>query len=204
MKFEFNLKSLIVFVFLMLASFVYFQQSAYALEHRKVAGKYEFVVGFLTDPAFAGQMNAAVFLIKNPSARNNRPIFGLEQSLKGTIIFADKTLPVELKPLSGEPGAYAGYFLPTRTGKYIFRVEGTIEGSIVNEQFESSDVLSSNAIQFPEKLDGLPSGEIHAINKKPNQIMLIAFAGILLSIVALVIAFLCFLSQGKKVNLPKP
>lgn len=188
-------------IFISLLTFlILFQQPAQAHETRKVAGKYEMTVGFLNEPAFTGEMNAAVFLVTSPSSKNSRPVFKLEQSLKASIIFNDKMLPVELTPLRGEPGAYAGYFLPTRSGKYIFQIEGDIEGNKISERFETKEVTASGALQFPDKIGEQSTGEFQPASKKPGQFLLIAFAGIILSVVALILAFFSFVAKNNKPN----
>lgn len=179
---------------------VFFLGSADAHETRKVAGKYEMIVGFLTEPAFTGQMNAAVFLVTNPSARNSRPVFGLEQTLKASVVLNDKMMALELIPLNGEPGAYAGYFLPTRSGKYTFQIEGTIEGKVIKESFESKEVIASGALQFPDKIGEQSIGEFQPAAKKPGQFLLIAFAGIILSVLALILAGFSFMAKSNKPN----
>jgi hypothetical protein len=132
--------------------------AALAHERREVGGTYQFVVGFLTEPAFANQMNGLDLRVTIPS-ENNKPVEGLEQTLKATVIVGGgaSTMPVELKTRFGQPGAYAGHFMPTRAGSYIFHITGTIDGAPIDERFESgpgrfNNVESLQALQFPEKL----------------------------------------------------
>ncbi|MBI2322865.1 MAG: hypothetical protein HYU88_12445 [Chloroflexi bacterium] len=56
-----------------------------AHERRPVAGKYQLVVGFLNEPAFAGQMNGIDLRVTVP-AEGDKPIEGLEKTLKATVI----------------------------------------------------------------------------------------------------------------------
>jgi hypothetical protein len=62
-----------------------------------------------------------------------------------------------LRSRFGAPGAYAGDFIPTKAGAYIFRFTGQIEGLTIDEKFESgpgrfSDVTDTAEMMFPEKL----------------------------------------------------
>lgn len=131
---------------------------ASAHERRLVAGKYQLVVGFLNEPAFAGQMNGIDLRVTIP-AEGDRPVEGLEKTLRATVIVGGgaRTLPVELRPRFRQPGAYAGYFIPTREGSYIFHFTGTIDGAQVDERFESGpgrfdDVKEVQTLQFPDRV----------------------------------------------------
>ncbi|MBI4505665.1 MAG: hypothetical protein HY691_09030 [Chloroflexi bacterium] len=129
-----------------------------AHERRPIAGKYQLVVGFLNEPAFAGQMNGIDLRVTVP-AEGDKPIEGLEKTLKATVIVGGgaRTMEVRLEPRFRQPGAYAGYFMPTREGSYIFQFTGTIDGTAINETFESgpgrfNDVQALQPLQFPERL----------------------------------------------------
>lgn len=126
-------------------------QLSYAHEKR-IVGKYEFVVGFVNEPAFSSQMNGVDLRITTKS----KPVEELDKTLKVTILTPDEkqSLEVALEPKYKEPGKYAGYFLPTRPGKYIFIVEGEIEGTAIKERFESGDkfhdVKDVEPLRFPK------------------------------------------------------
>lgn len=134
-----------------------------AHERRDLAGgKYLAVVGFLTEPAFADQMNGLDLTITSKTEKTadgkDKPIEGLEKTLKAQVIVGGgaKTLDLELRTRFGMPGKYAAYFQPTKEGQYIFRVYGEIEGQKIDERFESgpgrfNDVQSLAAVQFPER-----------------------------------------------------
>lgn len=137
-----------------LAAAVYFLNpiDAFAHEKRNVAGKYDFVVGFLNEPAFSGAMNGIDLRI----SEGNKPVEGLEQALRAKVYFGDSqtSFPLALKKRYKQPGNYAGYFYPTKPGKYTFVIEGVIEGDAIREVFASGpgtfgDVQDSENLKFP-------------------------------------------------------
>ncbi|MBM2812655.1 MAG: hypothetical protein HW416_3414 [Chloroflexi bacterium] len=129
-----------------------------ALAHeRRDVGKYSFAVGFNGEPAYQGQPNAALITVTVPS-EDARPVEGLADALKATIAFGGgPPKEFKLRAVFGRPGAYVADFIPTRAGAYIFNFSGAIEGTPVNERFESgpgrfNNVESVEAIQFPEAI----------------------------------------------------
>ena len=131
-----------------------FAQVALAHERRTV-GKYEFVVGFLGEPAYANQPNSIDLRISNTETK--KPVEGLEKTLKAEVMFGGKTMPLTLTARFGTPGAYNGNLIPTKAGAYIFHITGDIEGQKVDEKFESgpgrfSNVEDTAPLQFPEKV----------------------------------------------------
>jgi hypothetical protein len=128
---------------------------ASAHERRTVAGDYTFVVGFLVEPAFEGEVNGIDLRITKGA--DNAPVEGAENTLKAEVTYGGSTMPVELSPRFRQPGAYNGDFVPTRSGAYQFRFSGTLDGRPVDERFESgpgrfSDIQAIAPLQFPEKV----------------------------------------------------
>jgi hypothetical protein len=115
-----------------------------AHEQREVAdGQYHFVVGFLNEPAYQGELNAiSVRITANdpeatPAAEGEQveraPVEGLEGSLTFEIIFEDQT---------AQPGVYS------------FRISGEIDGVAIEETFTAgpetfSEVAPRVDIEFP-------------------------------------------------------
>ncbi|MCC6759541.1 MAG: hypothetical protein IT395_07955 [Candidatus Omnitrophica bacterium] len=139
--------SLVLFCFLT-AGFV---PAASAHERRVVAGQFEFIVGFINEPAFSGQMNGVDLRV----TQKNKPVENLEGQLKVIVLRSDvdKTLELAFSKKYNDPGHYAAHFLPAKPGKYIFRITGTINGAAIDEQFESGekfhDVNDVVPLQFP-------------------------------------------------------
>ncbi|GAC1459065.1 MAG: hypothetical protein NVSMB8_08300 [Candidatus Limnocylindrales bacterium] len=131
---------------------------AQAHEDRTV-GPYHLDVGFLSEPAYAGQPNG--LFLEVTDTRNEKPVEGLEKTLKAEVRFGGLApLPLTVAPVFGQPGAYTGPFIPTKPGTYLFHLTGTIGTQKIDETFESGpnrfdDVSGAGALQYPDKV---PSG----------------------------------------------
>lgn len=118
-------------------------QVAEAHGRRDLAGgKYQLVFGFLTEPAFAGQMNGIDLTVcegacKTQDGKVLNPVKEVEKTLKAEAIYGSQKINVELKARYNMDGKYAGYFLPAAAGEYTFRFFGTIGGEKVDEQVVS-------------------------------------------------------------------
>lgn len=127
---------------------------------RREVGKYQFVVGFISEPAFEGQKNGVDLRVTN--AQTQQPVEGLQDTIQVELTHVPSGVSkvMKLRTVFREPGHYANDFIPTAPGQYAFRFSGAIEGEAVNERFESgpgrfNDVQSSAESQFPEKLPEL-------------------------------------------------
>lgn len=168
-------------------------EAALAHEGRPVAGDHRFVVGFLNEPAYAREMNALSLVV----TEEGKPVEGLEKTLKATVISGGgaATMPLELKARPGQPGSYAGYFIPTKEGSYIFQISGTIDGEPIDERFESgpgrfADVQGAQALQFPEKLpDGLVvANQLRLAQETAEASRILALVSSLIALASLAIA----------------
>ena len=139
-----------------------------AHEVREVGeGKYRVVVGFLDEPAFAGELNGLDLRVTlneegtpAPDGSVTRtPVEGLAASLQAEVIFGDQRMALPLEPAFGDPGAYAFHFFPMVAGDYTFHIFGTIEGVPIDEFFTSSpegfnSVQPVEPLQFPKPTAG--------------------------------------------------
>ncbi len=128
-----------------------------AHEHREV-GDYTFVVGFSEEPALVDEPNG-LSLTVHQGGEDGTPVEGLADTLQAEIIYGDETMPLELRPQFGQPGAYTADVIPTETGTYSFRIFGSIEGTEIDETFTGgpetfSEVEPKDAISFPSKATG--------------------------------------------------
>ena len=130
--------------------------SPVALAHEgRSQGDLELVVGFGTEPAYAGQPNSVQLVL----VHDGDPVVGLGNTLDVEVSFGDQTQQFTLEPnfavgAFGEPGDYRAWFIPTRSGQYTFHFTGTIDGEDVDETFTSGprtfgDVEDPKQIQFP-------------------------------------------------------
>lgn len=115
------------------------------------------IVGFGTEPAYAGQPNSVQLILDH----DGEPVVDLGTTLDVEVAFGDQTMALELEPFFevgefGTPGDYRAWFIPTRSGQYEFHFSGTIDGEEVDETFTSGpdtfgDVTSPSDIMFPEQ-----------------------------------------------------
>ncbi len=138
--------------------------------HEQREGEVEWVVGFLHEPAYEGQINGAYLkLTKQESGEQEDghshpeavPVEGVHQTLQVEVthIPTGASIVLNLRPVFDTPGEYVADLVPTAPGGYQFRFFGTIEGEQVDEPFVSEgfgggfdDVRSSVDLQFPVKL----------------------------------------------------
>ena len=107
----------------------------------KQVGRYSFVIGFGTEPAYAGQPNSLQVLI----SRDGKPATDLAGQLDGLMAHAyygskaDLKLENAMMPLEpyfgddwGTPGDYRSFFVPTQPGTYTFALEGKLGAQKIN------------------------------------------------------------------------
>lgn len=129
---------------------------ALAHEGRKL-GDLEIVVGWGTEPAYAGEVNSVQLLL----VHDGEPVVDLGDTLDVEVAFGDETEPFTLEPFFeegefGTPGDYRAFLIPTEPGQYSFHFSGTIDGEEVDETFTPGpggfeEVESPRSIQFPEQ-----------------------------------------------------
>ncbi|MEX2047826.1 MAG: hypothetical protein WEE03_11735 [Chloroflexota bacterium] len=169
-----------------------------AAHERRTVGPYQFVVGWLNEPAYVGLMNSLDLRVTDTRVTPAKAVEGL-----------DKTLTVELQtgglaPLRltvtarfGTPGAYNGYAMPTATGTYTFHIKGKVEDLDVDEKFESGpgrfgDIEPTTALQYPNEVPapdelGTRLGDLQS---GIDQTRMLSAAAVLIGLVALGVAFM--------------
>jgi hypothetical protein len=121
-------------------------------EHK--VGNYTFVVGFGTEPAYAGQTNSVQLMISD----GGKPVTDAK-GLKAAVSTGDAD-PKEmaLQPQFGqgwgEPGDYRAFFIPTAPGAYTFRITGTLGGKKIDKSYTSGkdgfdEVTDPAEVQYP-------------------------------------------------------
>jgi hypothetical protein len=134
---------------------------ASAHEGRKV-GRYELVVGFGDEPAYAGAKNSVQLLLSD--AATHKPVVDLGDTLKVDISQGTDDTPKMTMALEpdfeigefGTPGHYRAFFIPTAPGAYTFRFTGTIKGQRIDQRFTSgpqtfSEVDDPAQVSFPSR-----------------------------------------------------
>lgn len=187
-----RLISLVAATLVVVSSFIVYGGTAAAHERRTV-GPYQFVVGFLSEPAFAGTPNSLDLRISDTRVTPAKAVEGLEKTLTADVQAGGLApLPLALTARFGSPGAYNGYFVPTAKGTYIFHIKGKIETLDVDEKFESgpgrfNDVESTADLQYPTQV---PTGDdlskrLGDLQSAVDQTRLLSGAAVLIGIIAL-------------------
>jgi hypothetical protein len=179
---------------------------ASAHERRPIAGKYDVVVGFDKEPAFVSEQNAAAIRITRAGTQD--PVAGVEKTLKIKLAFGGgeaKEFP--LRSVFGQAGYYVADFFPTSAGTYIFTFVGDIEGTPVNERFESgpgrfNDVQDASSVQFPRRSPdpATMSAQLQSAQDAADNARNIAVAGLLIGLVGLVVGGLGLMSRRSSSN----
>jgi len=172
-----------------------------AHEHRTV-GDYEIVIGFLNEPAIVEEPNGLDLRVSRGSGEEAEPVEGLADTLQAEVIYGGETMPLELRPAFGQPGAYRSNFIPTAEGAYTFHITGEIEGMAIDETFTSgpdtfSEVASRAALTFPEEVAavGVVAAEVSDAADSADSArtlalvaLVVAVLGLLAGVTALVLA----------------
>ena len=125
-----------------------------AHEQRTVLDEqYVITVGFLDEPAIAGELNGLSLRIETEDAAE--PVLGLAETLQAEVIFGDQSMPLELSPVFQDDGHYQSVFIPTAEGDYTFHITGEIDGEAIDETFTSSpegfdSVQPREPLEFPK------------------------------------------------------
>jgi hypothetical protein len=128
-----------------------------AAHERRTVGPYTFVVGWIVEPAYVGQINALDLTVTETAS--TMAVEGLEKTLKADLVAGGgaATLPLTIAARFGLPGKYQGQVLPTRTGDYTFHITGMVNTTQIDENFESGpgrfgSIEDIAALQFPTKV----------------------------------------------------
>jgi hypothetical protein len=191
-----RLISFIAATLVVVSSFIVYGGTVAAHERRMV-GPYQFVVGWLNEPAYVGLMNSLDMRISDTRVTPARNVEGLEKTLTVDLHTGGLApLPLTVTARFGTPGAYNGYAMPTTTGTYIFTIKGKIDTLDVNEKFESGpgrfgDIESTTALQYPNKVPAADelTKRLGDLQSGIDQTRLLSAAAVVIGIVALGASF---------------
>ena len=123
-------------------------------------GHIEMETGFVHEPAYVGQPNGALLILKH----EGKPVTDLGDAVTVEVSFGDETSePQTLEPAffyedgtleSGTPGEYQYSFIPSQPGPYTFHFQGTVDGQKIDESFTSGpktfdEVVDPVTASFP-------------------------------------------------------
>ncbi len=164
-----------------------------AAHDRRAIGPYTFVVGWIVEPAYVGQINALDLTVTETAS--TKAVEGLEKTLRADLIVGGgaATMPLTIATRFGLPGKYQAQVIPTKVGDYTFRITGTVNTMAIDERFESGPgrfgaIEDQAALQFP---DHVPSNSdlaarLDDTNTKLGIAITLAAVALLISIAALV------------------
>jgi hypothetical protein len=128
-----------------------------AAHERRAIGPYTFVVGWIVEPAYVGQLNALDLTVTETAT--TKAVEGLEKTLKAELVAGGgaATMPLTIATRFGLPGKYEGQVVPTRIGDYTFHISGTVNTTPIDEKFESGPgrfggIEDIAPLQFPNKV----------------------------------------------------
>ena len=177
---------------IVLASLGMYSGRAYAHERRMV-GAYQFVVGWLTEPAYVGQLNALDLRVTDTRQNPAAPVSGLEKTLTADVAAGGLTpFPLAVTARFGTAGAYNGVVMPTVKGTYTFHITGKIDTTNIDEKFTSGpntfgDIEDTAAVQYPQKVpvaDELGK-RLDSIQSGVDQTRILAIVAIALAVLGL-------------------
>jgi hypothetical protein len=177
---------------IVVASLLLYSGHAYAHERRTV-GPYQFVVGWLNEPAYLGQLNSLDLRITDTRQNPAAAVTGLEKTLTTDVTAGGLApFPLTVSARFGTAGAYNGWVMPTVKGTYTFHIVGKIDTLTIDEKFTSGpntfgDIEDTTALQYPVKVpvaDDLGK-KLDAISSSVDQTRLIALAALAMGVIAI-------------------
>jgi hypothetical protein len=123
-----------------------------AAHDRKSAGALTVVLGWATEPAFSGSLNAVVVSL----ADRTGPLTKAEGELAVEVTFGSERVTLALTPVFNRPHEFQAPLVPTRAGTYAFHVTGRINNQAIDITSTCAEatfhcVSDASAIQFPVK-----------------------------------------------------
>lgn len=181
---------------------------------------YRLEIGWMNEPIVSGETNGIELFVsplepdldlKNQIFQNGIP--DLEKSLKMQLVFEDHKITLPLEADHNIPGKYYAFVNPTISGYYQANILGTIGESTVSLSMHPPKVDERSYIEFSESsdltlnqlIDGHTTvvGEINDLKEsiseleKSNMQLSLDFAGIIIGLIAIVIAVIALLKSKK-------
>jgi hypothetical protein len=118
------------------------------LAHESITvGDYEIVVGWATEPPYAGQMNAIEIHVVNTSTE--QPVDDVS-SLTLTVSYGGQEKSLKLEEVGEDsPGQYIAPILPTLPGEYSVIFGGELGDTAVDAETHVHEVQPADALAFP-------------------------------------------------------
>ncbi len=108
--------------------------SAHERQVFEIKGKqYQVVIGSLGEPLIVDDKSGVDFRVS--TLPNNKPVEGLQDTLKVELIAGDKKKTLDLDTVYNTPGSYKAVFFPTVATTLSYRIFGTIADTPFNVTF---------------------------------------------------------------------
>ncbi len=116
----------------------------------KSFGSYIIELGWNTEPALTGQMNAAqLTVVKGSHVETGQPVINALANITFIVKYGTITKPLIFLPSPTVNGQYIATLLPTQAGTYSIIMNGTIEDQQVNTEIPLDEVASVDTVSFP-------------------------------------------------------
>lgn len=118
------------------------------LAHETITvGDYELEIGWVDEPAVAGQKNAILVNVLN--TRTGEPVEDVS-ALTVTVSYGGQEKELTLQPLGEDtPGQFMAPILPTIPGQYTILLGGQLGDTPVDTHVEPEEVEAIDKLQFP-------------------------------------------------------
>jgi hypothetical protein len=199
-----TMKHNLLIILAMIVAFIFFSyRHASAHGHIEV-GNYELVIGFRNEPAYQGEPNGLDLFVTD--TRTGERVNGLENSLRGEIIYGGSQKDLSLRPRFGQDGAYTADVLPTEAGDYTWHIFGSIGETAVDVSMTSgpdtfSPVISKSTIAFPSNepstMDIL--GSMDQATRTAGITLIVAVIGAVVGMIGLLVSLLALRSARRRV-----
>ena len=169
----------------------------------EVPGVLTVVLGWGTEPAFSGSLNAVVVSL----ADRTGPLAKAEGELSVEVTFGTERVTLALEPVFNRPHEFHAPLVPTRSGTYTFHVTGRINKQPIDITSTCGEstfhcVTDASAIQFPvkdpsvgqlaERIDrSLPRADDATAAARSARLLAIAALGISIAGVAAALTSVC-------------
>ena len=137
---------------LLAAAIVCLSVAGLGAHDRKSAGPLTVVLGWASEPAYTGALNAVLVSLSDSKG----PLMKADGALTVEVAFGTERTTLTLEPVPNRAHEFQASLVPTRAGTYTFRVTGTINKQPIDVSSTCSDstfhcVTDAAAIQFPVK-----------------------------------------------------
>jgi hypothetical protein len=134
------------------AAIVWLSIAGLGAHDRKSAGPLTVVLGWASEPAYTGSLNAVVVSLSDSKG----PLTKADGALTVDVVFGTERTTLALERVPNRAHEFQAALVPTRAGTYTFRVAGTINKQPIDVTSTCSDstfhcVTDAAAIQFPVK-----------------------------------------------------